>query len=133
MAHGVYLERWDRIDYKRVKFLLADPRFPNLPSLSICLPTFEQPSKWGDFFGTRLRTYFVPLQTGNHYFYLCKKFTLVLIICEYKNISIVLRDAFSMGLIVMGEYRTRINNVAVFIIVRGYQRGKPLFSRRRSR
>lgn len=30
-----------------------------------------------------------------------------------------------MGLIVMGEYRARINNVAVFIIVRGYQRGKP--------
>ncbi|XP_078344716.1 uncharacterized protein LOC144630247 [Oculina patagonica] len=72
MAHGVYLEKWDRIDYKRVKFLLADPRYPNLPSFTKCVPTFEQPSKWGDFFGTRLRTYFVPFQTGNHYFFLCK-------------------------------------------------------------
>jgi len=72
VTNGVYLEKWDRIDYKRVKFLLADPRYPNLPSFATCVPTFEQPSNWGDFFGSRLRTYFVPLQTGNHYFYLCK-------------------------------------------------------------
>lgn len=76
VTHGVYLERWDRIDYKRVKFLLADPRYPNLPSFATCVKTFEQPSKWGDFFGSRLRTYFVPLQTGYHYFYLCKKLLL---------------------------------------------------------
>ena len=72
VIHGVYLERWDRIDYKRVKFLLADPRYPNLPSLATCVPTFEQPSRWTNFFGSRLRTYFVPLQTGYHYFFLCK-------------------------------------------------------------
>ena len=72
VIHGVYLERWDRIDYKRVKFLLADPRYPNLPSFATCVPTFEQPSRWTNFFGSRLRTYFVPFQTGNHYFFLCK-------------------------------------------------------------
>ena len=72
MDNGVYLERWDRIDYKRVKYLLNDPRYPNLPSYATCVPTFEQPSNWGDFFGSRLRTYFVPLETGNHYFYTCK-------------------------------------------------------------
>lgn len=72
VIHGAYLERWDRIDYKRVKFLLGDPRYPNLPSLATCVPTFEQPSRWADFFGSRLRTYFVPFQTGNHYFFLCK-------------------------------------------------------------
>ncbi|XP_068695497.1 uncharacterized protein [Montipora foliosa] len=70
MTHGVYLERWDRIDYKRVRFLYADPRYPTLPSLSLCVPTFEQPQKWSDFFGARIRTYFSPLQTGNHLFYL---------------------------------------------------------------
>ncbi|XP_066021495.1 uncharacterized protein [Pocillopora verrucosa] len=70
LKNGVYLEKWDRIDFKRVKFLLADERFPNMPSFSTCVPTFEQPSNWGDFFGSRLRTYFVPLQTGNHYFFL---------------------------------------------------------------
>ena len=73
VTNGVYLEKWERIDYKRVKFLLADPRYPNLPSFATCVPTFEQPSNWGNFFGSRLRTYFVPLQTGNHYFYLCKR------------------------------------------------------------
>ena len=77
MTHGVYLERWDRIDYKRIKFLLADPRYPNLPSFATCVPTFEQPANWGDFFGSRLRTYFVPLQTGNHYFYICKNLLVI--------------------------------------------------------
>ena len=72
VTNGVYLERWDRIDYKRIKFLLADSRYPNLPSFTMCVPRFEQPSNWGDFFGTRLRTYFVPFQSGNHYFFLCK-------------------------------------------------------------
>ncbi|XP_074618696.1 uncharacterized protein LOC141877570 isoform X1 [Acropora palmata] len=70
MTHGVYLERWDRIDYKRVKFLLSDPRFPNLPSLALCVPTFEQPQMWTDFFGARMRTYFVPHQSGDHLFFL---------------------------------------------------------------
>ncbi|XP_074618669.1 uncharacterized protein LOC141877541 isoform X2 [Acropora palmata] len=70
MTRGVYLERWDRIDYKRVKFLLSDPRFPNLPSLALCVPTFEQPQKWADFFGARIRTYFVPHQSGDHLFFL---------------------------------------------------------------
>ena len=72
VSHGAYLERWDRIDYKRVKFLLSDPRYPNLPSLSLCVPNFEQPRNWAQFFGSRLRTYFVPFQTGNHFFFLCK-------------------------------------------------------------
>ena len=73
VINGVYLEKWNRIDYKRVKFLLGDPRYPNLPSFATCVPTFEQPSNWGDFFGSRMRTYFVPLQSGNHFFYLCKR------------------------------------------------------------
>ena len=83
MPHGVYLERWDRIDYKRVRFLLADPRYPNLPSFTECVPTFEQPSNWGDFFGSRLRTYFVPLETGSHYFFLCKTLFEYFIAFEY--------------------------------------------------
>ncbi|XP_029196209.2 uncharacterized protein LOC114961608 [Acropora millepora] len=70
ITNGVYIERWDRIDYKRVKFLLADERYPNLPSLTLCLPTYEQPQQWTNFFGARVHTYFSPLQTGNHYFYL---------------------------------------------------------------
>ena len=78
VTRGVYLERWDRIDYKRVKFLLSDPRFPSLPSLALCVPTFEQPQKWADFFGARMRTYFVPHQSGDHLFFLCKRNHLLL-------------------------------------------------------
>lgn len=72
VTNGVYIERWDRIDYKRVRFLLADERYPNLPSLTLCLPTYQQPQRWTDFFGARVHAYFSPLQTGNHYFYLCE-------------------------------------------------------------
>ena len=72
VTNGIYLQRWDRIDYKRVKFLLMDPRYPRLPSETICLPEFQQPPRWADYFGARARTYFVPQQTGIYYFMLCK-------------------------------------------------------------
>lgn len=71
----MYLEKWDTIDYNRVEFLQADPRYPDLPSYTTCFPTFEQPSNWDDFFGTRLRTYFVPTENGIHYFMICKLFS----------------------------------------------------------
>ncbi|CAH3042906.1 unnamed protein product, partial [Porites lobata] len=70
VTNGIYLERWDRIDYKRVKFLLMDPRYPRLPSKTICLPDFQQPPRWADYFGARARTYFVPQQTGIYHFML---------------------------------------------------------------
>ena len=69
----MYLEKWDTIDYSRVEFLEGDPRYPDLPSLSTCVPAFEQRPNWDDFFGTRLRTYFVPTEVGYHYFVICKK------------------------------------------------------------
>ena len=72
VTNGIFLERWDRIDYKRVKFLLMDPRYPRLPSKTICLPDFQQPPRWADYFGARARTYFVPQQTGIYHFMLCK-------------------------------------------------------------
>lgn len=75
VEHGVYLEKWDTIDYNRVEFLQADPRYPDLPSYTTCFRTFEQPSNWDDFFGTRLRTYFVPTENGIHYFMICKLFS----------------------------------------------------------
>ena len=72
MEQGVYLEKWDRIDYNRVKFLETEPRFPLLPAYSTCVPTFEQPSDWDDFYGSRMRTYFVPTEDGYHFFMICK-------------------------------------------------------------
>lgn len=68
----IYLEKWDRIDYNRVKFLEAEPRFPLLPAYSTCVPRFEQPSDWDDFYGSRMRTYFVPTKDGYHFFKICK-------------------------------------------------------------
>ncbi|KAM7441095.1 hypothetical protein ABFA07_009818 [Porites harrisoni] len=47
-----------------------DPRYPRLPSKTICLPDFQQPPRWADYFGARARTYFVPQQTGIYHFML---------------------------------------------------------------
>jgi len=65
---GVVLERWDRVDGYLVKRLLEDPRFPSLPTYAAITPTFSQPDNWGDHYGSRLRGYFVPQQSGPHYF-----------------------------------------------------------------
>ena len=87
-TNGIYLERWDRIDYKRVKFLLTDPRYPRLPSKTICLPDFQQPQSWADYFGARARTYFVPQQTGIYRFMLCES-----IYFDSKNLYLSLNQA----------------------------------------
>lgn len=67
---GVFIERWDNIDYYKVKYLLKFPRFPNMPSYGGYFPTFAEPSNWGDNFGSRIRAFFVPKQSGLHKFYI---------------------------------------------------------------
>ena len=65
---GVILERWDKIDGYLVKRLLEDPRFPTIPTYAGIRPTFSEPDNWGENFGSRLRGYFVPQQSGPHHF-----------------------------------------------------------------
>ena len=65
---GVVLERWDGVEGYLVRRLLQDPRFPSLPSYAAIVPTFSEPNNWGDNYGSRLRGYFVPQQSGPHYF-----------------------------------------------------------------
>ena len=65
---GVILERWDRVDGYLVKRLLQDPRFPTIPTYAGIRPTFNEPDNWGENYGSRLRGYFVPQQSGPHRF-----------------------------------------------------------------
>lgn len=65
---GVIVERWDDIDGYLVAKLLQDPRFPKLPTSRQHNIEFSEPHDWGTNYGSRVRGYFVPLQTGYHIF-----------------------------------------------------------------
>ena len=65
---GVIVERWDDIDGYLVEKLLQDPRFPKLPTSRQYNTEFSEPHDWGTNYGSRVRGYFVPLQTGYHIF-----------------------------------------------------------------
>ena len=67
---GAILERWDGIDGYLNRKLLEDPRFPDMPTYVSYTPTFSEPINWGDNYGSRIRGYFVPEQTGPHVFYI---------------------------------------------------------------
>ncbi|XP_048575561.1 uncharacterized protein LOC116603955 isoform X1 [Nematostella vectensis] len=68
--HGVYIEKWEGVDSYEIENLLKDPRYPNLPTWRGYASAFTQPANWGENFGTRIRTYFVPQQSGPHVFYI---------------------------------------------------------------
>ena len=67
---GVIIERWDGIDGYLVRKLLADSRFPDMPTIFSYSVQFAQPSNWGTNYGSRIRGYFVPRQTGPHIFFI---------------------------------------------------------------
>ena len=66
------VERWDGIDGYLVSKLLQDPRFPEMPTSFSYAPTFMLPEylQQGNNYGTRIRGYFVPQQTGQHTFFI---------------------------------------------------------------
>jgi len=70
--HGAFVEKWEGVDDVKIDNLLEDSRYPYMPTWTGYLSNFAQPSNWGDNYGSRIRTYFVPLQTGYHVFYLRK-------------------------------------------------------------
>ncbi|XP_068692933.1 uncharacterized protein [Montipora foliosa] len=65
---GVIVERWDGIDGYLTKDLEADPRFPDMPTIFTYSSVFAQPKQWASNYGSRVRGYFVPLQSGPHTF-----------------------------------------------------------------
>ncbi|KAL9988893.1 hypothetical protein ACROYT_G003385 [Oculina patagonica] len=67
---GAVLERWDGIDGYLVRKLLEDPRFPDMPTYLSYTSTFSEPIDWGNNYGSRIRGYFVPEQSGPHVFFI---------------------------------------------------------------
>ena len=70
---GVIIELWQGIDGYLIRKLLQDPRFPDMPTKVFHSPVFSQPRNWGNNYGTRIRGYFVPQNTGLHIFFIGKK------------------------------------------------------------
>ncbi|KXJ09861.1 N-acetyl-beta-glucosaminyl-glycoprotein 4-beta-N-acetylgalactosaminyltransferase 1 [Exaiptasia diaphana] len=65
---GLVIERWDGVDGYDINTLTKSPRFPTLPNFQDYVDTYSEPDNWGDSFGSRIRGYFCPDQTGNHIF-----------------------------------------------------------------
>jgi hypothetical protein len=69
---GVYIEKWEGIDSYSIDNLRKNARFPYLPTWRGYGSQFTQPQNWGENFGTRIRAYFVPKESGAHVFFICK-------------------------------------------------------------
>jgi hypothetical protein len=63
-------ETWTGIPGTEVADLTASPAYPDNPSSSDFLTSFEAPSTWADSYGTRVRGYVHPPITGNYVFWI---------------------------------------------------------------
>jgi len=66
------LEKWSGIAGYDIKTLTESSRFPLQPDFRNYTDNFEEPENWDDSYGSRIRGFFVPDQTGNHVFFICK-------------------------------------------------------------
>ena len=68
--NGLLREVWLNVNGVRVSNLLESERFPDVPTFSDIVPNFETPRDWGDNYGTRLRGYLYPPESGTYYLWL---------------------------------------------------------------
>ena len=66
---GILREVWLDVRGGSVEDLVEDERYPDSPTFSDHLSTFEGPSHWGYHYGTRVRGYVHPPATGEYTFY----------------------------------------------------------------
>ncbi|TMM55901.1 T9SS type A sorting domain-containing protein [Maribacter algarum] len=67
---SILMERYDGIAGSAIANLLDAPNYPDNPSLSSELTTFEIQSNQGDNFGVRVSGYLCPPETGIYYFWI---------------------------------------------------------------
>jgi hypothetical protein len=63
-------EYWLNVSGARLTDLTSDARYPNNPSGTELITTFEGPRLWADNYGTRVRGYIHPPTTGNYTFWI---------------------------------------------------------------
>ncbi len=67
---GLLMETWTGIDGVQVADLTSHPTYPNNPTSSEIIATFESQSYIGDSYGLRVRGYIVPPETGSYTFWI---------------------------------------------------------------
>lgn len=67
---AVLFEKWDNVNGTAVSDLTKDPRYPANPSSVEQLTSWEIPKDVGDNYGTRVRGYLHPPQTGKYTFWI---------------------------------------------------------------
>ena len=65
---GLLREVWTGIASTDVWDLLQDPRYPNTPTSRNVISSFRGPINDGDYYGTRVRGYIVPTESGKYKF-----------------------------------------------------------------
>ncbi|MCF7669394.1 MAG: lamin tail domain-containing protein [Verrucomicrobia bacterium] len=70
LAQSVLREYWLGIDGTSVGNLTSAPEYPDNPSGRSYPEIFEAPSNWADFYGTRMRGYVHPPETGEYIFWI---------------------------------------------------------------
>ncbi len=67
---GLLREVWLDMGGVRLSDLVGSERFPDAPTFSDVVRNFETPRDWADNYGTRLRGYLYPPETGTYYLWL---------------------------------------------------------------
>ncbi len=67
---SIYTEYWFGIEGAAVSDLTQHHRYPGSPSSSEYRTSFEIPTDWADYYGTRMRGYLHPPGTGNYTFWI---------------------------------------------------------------
>ncbi|MEO0469281.1 MAG: FG-GAP-like repeat-containing protein [Bacteroidota bacterium] len=65
---GLLREQWNGIAGGLVTDLTADANYPNTPSNKNLITSFQGPENIGDSYGTRVRGFLIPSETGNYTF-----------------------------------------------------------------
>ena len=67
---SILAEYWHGITGETIAELTGSPNYPDNPSASELRSSFEIPTNWADTYGTRVRGYLRPAQSGNYRFWI---------------------------------------------------------------
>lgn len=97
LAGYILREYWEGIEGFSVDDLIAYPDYPDNPTLSEWITSFECPSNIGDNYGTRVRGYVVPPASGDYTFWIASDDYSELWLSANKNPDNKVKIAFVEG------------------------------------
>ncbi len=67
---GILREVWPNTTGSHLRYLYENPNYPSNPVVSEILPNFDTPRNWSNKYGTRLRGYLQPVESGHYTFWI---------------------------------------------------------------